>query len=91
MLSQFGLIWLFAAAPVVAILRDVTRYLAGRLGDPPAPANVLPGERPPDSASAVQRRAPSVYQPAQAPPMTATRPAPAPQAIAPTPERSAAS
>ena len=50
-LSQFGLLWLFAAAPVVAILRDVTRYLAGRLGDPPAPANVLPGERPPDSAS----------------------------------------
>ena len=90
-LSQFGLIWLFAAAPVVAILRDVTRYIAGRLGDPPAPANVLPGERPADSASAVQRRAPSVYQPAQAPPMTATRPAPAPQAIAPTPERSAAS
>ncbi len=90
-LSQFGLIWLFAAAPVVAILRDVTRYIAGRLGDPPAPANVLPGERPTDSASAVQRRAPSVYQPAQAPPMTATRPAPAPQAIAPTPERSAAS
>ena len=52
-LSQFGLLWLLAAAPVVAILRDVTRYLAGRLGDPPAPANVLPGER------AAGRRPPS--------------------------------
>ncbi len=90
-LSQFGLLWLLAAAPVVAILRDVTRYLAGRLGDPPAPANVLPGERAPVTASTGQR-VPSVYRPAQAPPMTATRPAaPVAQPVLPTAERSAAS
>ena len=90
-LSQFGLIWLLAAAPVIAILRDVTRYLAGRLGDPPAPANVLPGERAPVRAT-TGRRVPSVYQPAQAPPMTAVRRTPqAAAASGPTAERSAVS
>ena len=44
-LTQFGGLWLFAAAPVVVILRDTVRYIAGRLNNPPAPANVLPGER----------------------------------------------
>jgi predicted PurR-regulated permease PerM len=44
-MSQFGLLWTLLAAPVVAILRDTVRYLAGRLADPPRPANVLPGER----------------------------------------------
>jgi predicted PurR-regulated permease PerM len=43
-LSQFGLIWLFAAAPAVAIVRDVVRYANLRLSDPPGPAGVLPGE-----------------------------------------------
>ena len=90
-LSQFGLLWLLAAAPVIAILRDITRYLAGRLGDPPAPANVLPGERAPVRAT-TGRRVPSVYQPAQAPPMTAVRRTPqAAAAPGPTAERSAAS
>jgi predicted PurR-regulated permease PerM len=90
-LSQFGLLWLLAAAPVVAILRDITRYLAGRLGDPPAQANVLPGERAPVTAS-TGRRVPSVYRPAQAPSMTATRPAaPVAQPLVPAAERSAAS
>ena len=90
-LSQFGLIWLLAAAPVIAILRDVTRYLAGRLGDPPAPANVLPGERAPVRET-TGRRVPSVYQPAQAPPMTAVRRTPqAAAASGPTAERSAVS
>ena len=90
-LSQFGVLWLLAAAPIIAILRDVTRYLAGRLGDPPAPANVLPGERPPVTTVSA-RRVPSVYQAAQVPQMTATRPvAPAAQPIGPTAERSAAS
>jgi predicted PurR-regulated permease PerM len=90
-LSQFGVLWLLAAAPIVAILRDVTRYLAGRLGDPPAPANVLPGERPPITAAA-GRRVPSVYKPAQVPAMTATRRAvPPAQPVGPNAERSAAS
>jgi predicted PurR-regulated permease PerM len=44
-MSQFGLLWTLLAAPVVAILRDTVRYLAGRLADPSRPANVLPGER----------------------------------------------
>jgi predicted PurR-regulated permease PerM len=90
-LSQFGGLWLLAAAPIVAILRDMTRYVAGRLGDPAAPANVLPGERAPITAS-IGRRVPSVYQPAQVPAMTATRRA-APPALpsGPSAERSAAS
>ncbi len=43
-LSQFGMIWLFAAAPMVAIVRDLVRYANARLSDPPGPAGVLPGE-----------------------------------------------
>ena len=43
-LSQFGLIWLFAAAPVIAIVRDIARYANARLADPPGRAGVLPGE-----------------------------------------------
>jgi predicted PurR-regulated permease PerM len=44
-LSQFGVIWLFAAAPFMAIARDLVRYASVRLADPPGPAGVLPGER----------------------------------------------
>jgi predicted PurR-regulated permease PerM len=43
-LSQFGLIWLFAAAPAVAVIRDLVRYANARLADPPGLAGVLPGE-----------------------------------------------
>jgi predicted PurR-regulated permease PerM len=43
-LSEFGVLWLLAAAPIVAILRDLVRYLAGRLAEPPRPAGILPGE-----------------------------------------------
>lgn len=43
-LSQFGLIWLFIAAPVVSILANTTRYLHGRLSEPPRPAGLLPGD-----------------------------------------------
>ncbi len=43
-LSQFGVIWLLAAAPAVAIVRDLVRYANARLADPPGPAGVLPGE-----------------------------------------------
>ena len=45
-LSQFGLIWTLIAAPLIAVGRDLVRYLAGRLADPPQPAGLLPGERP---------------------------------------------
>lgn len=73
-LSQFGPLWMLAAAPLTAILRDTVRYLGGRLSEPPRPANVLPGEQ---SAKRMTRAAagttvPSVYRPAMAPAFTAT-------------------
>ena len=43
-LSQFGVIWLFLAAPLVVITRDLFRYVYGRVGDPPRPAGLLPDE-----------------------------------------------
>jgi len=43
-LSQFGVLWLFLAAPVVVIGRDLFRYVYGRASDPPRPAGLLPGE-----------------------------------------------
>ena len=43
-LSQFGVLWLFLAAPVVVIARDLFRYPYGRLSDPPRPAGLLPDE-----------------------------------------------
>jgi predicted PurR-regulated permease PerM len=43
-LSQFGLLWVFLAAPVVTISRDLFRYTYGRLSNPPRPAGLLPGE-----------------------------------------------
>jgi predicted PurR-regulated permease PerM len=44
-LSQFGLLWMLVAAPLMAAGRDVVRYLVGRLAEPPQPAGLLPGER----------------------------------------------
>jgi predicted PurR-regulated permease PerM len=62
-LSQFGVGWLIAAAPVIAIIRDLVRYAYGRLSDPPLPAGVLPGAgRVPAAAAAVRVRVPSVYR-----------------------------
>jgi predicted PurR-regulated permease PerM len=43
LIGQFGLIWLFLAAPIVAISVDLVRYIYGRLSEPPKPAGVLPG------------------------------------------------
>jgi predicted PurR-regulated permease PerM len=45
-LSQFGIIWVLLAAPLIVVVRDVFGYVYGRLGTPPAPAGVLPGEQP---------------------------------------------
>jgi vacuolar-type H+-ATPase subunit I/STV1 len=73
-LSQFGFVWLLAAAPIVAITRDLVRYANGRLGDPAAPAGVLPGERRKASTAAITKATPSVYRAAVVPGMTATRP-----------------
>jgi predicted PurR-regulated permease PerM len=59
-LTQFGLIWLFLAGPVLAIGYDLVRYLNGRLSDPPRPAGLIPDEAPPAAAAVVpaQRRVP---------------------------------
>jgi predicted PurR-regulated permease PerM len=63
-LSQFGVIWLFAAAPAVAIVRDLVRYANARLADPPGPAGVLPGEKPKGvrTAGLAPRSVPAVYR-----------------------------
>ena len=63
-LSEFGPAWLLAAAPVVAIIRDLVRYLIGRLGDPASPAGVLPGDRGSRRGAAAATAAvlPSVYR-----------------------------
>ena len=83
-LSQFGAIWLFAAAPLMAIVRDLVRYANARLADPPGPAGVLPGEkvRGARTASRAATPVPSVYR-APAPSAPTTRPAAAAARAAP--------
>ncbi|MCP4360338.1 MAG: AI-2E family transporter [Chloroflexi bacterium] len=44
LLSEFGLIWIMFAAPITAVIRDLYRYVYGRVSDPPLPAGALPGE-----------------------------------------------
>jgi predicted PurR-regulated permease PerM len=41
-LTQFGWIWLFIAAPVVSVAVNTVRYFHGRLSEPARPAGVLP-------------------------------------------------
>jgi predicted PurR-regulated permease PerM len=57
-LSQFGFLWLFLAAPTVAIARDLFSYVYGRVSEPPRPAGLLPGEPlpAPQTAKAVPAR-----------------------------------
>lgn len=45
-LSGFGFLWVFLAAPVTAVIRDLFLYIYGRFGEPPRPAGLLPGEMP---------------------------------------------
>jgi predicted PurR-regulated permease PerM len=47
-----GFFWIILAAPIAAVLRDVFRYMHGRLSDPPRPAGVLPDEPLPAHAGA---------------------------------------
>ena len=90
MIGQLGILWLLLSAPIVAIAADLIRYVHGRLSEPPLPAGVLPRSegQPATSASApAALPAPSVYQPATAPPpLTAATSlaAPAPQPAQPT-------
>jgi predicted PurR-regulated permease PerM len=46
-----GFFWIILAAPIAAVLRDVFRYVHGRLSDPPRPAGLLPDEPLPIHAS----------------------------------------
>jgi predicted PurR-regulated permease PerM len=43
LLSQFGFLWVLLAAPISIVLRDLFRYVYGRLSQPPRPAGLLPG------------------------------------------------
>ncbi len=61
-LTQFGLIWLFLAAPVIGIVVDLTRYGYGRLGDPAAPAGIIPGQEITTSSSAAPAAPPTAYR-----------------------------
>jgi predicted PurR-regulated permease PerM len=57
-LTQFGWIWLFIAAPVVSMAVTTVRYLHGRLSDPPRPAGVLPWDPVPRTAQTAAGGAP---------------------------------
>jgi predicted PurR-regulated permease PerM len=57
-LTQFGWIWLFIAAPVVSMAVTTVRYLHGRLSDPPRPAGVLPWDPVPRTARTAAGGAP---------------------------------
>ena len=51
-LTEFGWIWLFIAAPIVSIAVTTVRYIHGRLSDPPRPAGVLPWDPVPRATRA---------------------------------------
>jgi predicted PurR-regulated permease PerM len=68
-LTQFGWIWLFIAAPVVSMAVTTVRYIHGRLSDPPRPAGVLPWDPVPRTvqpaaggAPVPAARVPAVYR-----------------------------
>jgi predicted PurR-regulated permease PerM len=71
-LSQLGVFWLFLAAPVAGVARDLFRYAYGRLSDPPRPAGILPGEPLPVAGqkpvAQPKRRVPQVYRRMGTPP-----------------------
>lgn len=61
-LSQFGLLPLLLAGPLLATASDLVRYIHGRLSEPPRPAGVIPGEASPAGlAPRVRALIPSVY------------------------------
>ncbi len=67
-IGQLGVIPLLAAAPIIAISRDLIRYVHGRLQEPPLPAGALPGTRRRRAATAAAAApVPSVYRDAQQP------------------------
>jgi predicted PurR-regulated permease PerM len=68
-IGQLGVIPLLAAAPIIAVSRDLVRYVHGRLEEPPQPAGVLPGTRRRRAAAVAAAAAPvpAVYRDAQQP------------------------
>jgi predicted PurR-regulated permease PerM len=63
-LTEFGWIWLFIAAPVVSIAVNTVRYFHGRLSEPARPAGVLPWDAAAaaTAAGASPARVPAVYR-----------------------------
>lgn len=72
-LSEFGILWVLLAAPIVVVVRDLLEYVYGRIGDPARPAGVLPRESTSDArrgslvmtgqiAATAPQRIPSVYR-----------------------------
>ncbi len=61
-LSQLGLGWLLLSVPITTALRDLFRYVYGRLGDPPRPPGLLPDQPPTPVTAPVPRRVPLVYR-----------------------------
>ena len=74
-LTQFGWIWLFIAAPIVSIAVTTVRYIHGRLSDPPRPAGVLPWDPVPRAtrAAAAGARGATAHVPAVYRSMTSAR------------------
>jgi predicted PurR-regulated permease PerM len=63
-LSQFGFLWVFLAAPVATIVRDLFVYVYGRFLEPPRTAGLLPGETLPKrrQVQSVGRPVPLAYR-----------------------------
>jgi predicted PurR-regulated permease PerM len=63
-ISQFGVVWLLVAGPLIAALWDIVRYLHGRLSEPARPAGILPGQPVPRARATVAARPiPAYYRP----------------------------
>ncbi|MFO7682617.1 MAG: AI-2E family transporter, partial [Chloroflexota bacterium] len=61
--SELGFGWVLLAAPIAGILRDLFRYIYGRLADPPRPAGLLPYEPlPPKPVSTAAQPVPIAYR-----------------------------
>lgn len=58
-LSEIGFLWVFLAAPITAVLRDLFLYVYGRFEAPPRPAGLLPGEQLPRQTRPRPPRRPS--------------------------------
>ncbi len=61
--SQLGFLWVLLAAPIVRAVRDLYRYVNGRIADPPRPAGWLPYAPPPvERLGSARRPIPIAYR-----------------------------